>query len=128
MRQLPMLLAIALVALASPTVANATEPLPQAPDANVWTPDGPVSALATSGGTTYIGGSFDYVGPATGAAIGIDDAGAATPLGPVGGTVDATVADAAGGAYLGGDFMLDDGSRVQLVQRTRPLRRSATCG
>ena len=115
MRQFAILLAVGLAALACPALAAATEPLPQAPDAQVWTANGPVSAVATSGGTTYFGGSFSYVGPATGAAIAFDDAGAATPLGPVSGTVDAAVADAAGGAYLGGDFRLDDGSRVQLV-------------
>ena len=115
MRNLPILLAIGVAALACPALAAATEPLPQAPDAGVWTPNGTVSAVATSGGKTYLGGNFSYVGPATGAAIDIDDAGGAMPLGPVSGTVLAAVADKAGGAYLGGDFMLDDGSRVQLV-------------
>ena len=115
MRKFAILLALGLVALACPALAAATEPLPETPDAGIWTPNSSVSAVATAGGTTYIGGYFNYVGPPTGAAVRLDAGGHATPLGPVTGWVGAAVADAAGGVYLGGDLMRDDGTRVQIV-------------
>ena len=115
MRQFAILLAVGVAALACPALAAATEPLPESPDAGIWTPNGFVSAVATAGGTTYIGGSFHYVGPPTGAAVGLDAGGHATPLGPVTGWVAASVADAGGGVYLGGDLMRDDGTRAQVV-------------
>lgn len=115
MRQFAILLAAGVAALACPTLAAATEPLPETPDAGVWTPNSSVSAVATAGGITYIGGWFNYVGPPTGAAVDVDAGGHATPLGPVTGWVAASVADAGGGMYLGGDMVLDDGSRAQVV-------------
>jgi len=53
----------------------------------------------------YVGGSFDYVGPATGSAVKVDPtAQVDSNLPRVNGTVYATVADGSGGWYLGGDF------------------------
>ena len=115
MRHLATFLAVTIAALMCPALVGAAQPLPTSPDPGVWTPDGPVTALATSAGTAYIGGSFNYVGPPTGAAIGVDSTGQATPLGPVSGRVTSAVADPNGGAYLAGDFMASDRDELQIV-------------
>jgi len=53
----------------------------------------------------YIGGDFDYVGPATGSAVVIDGSGQVdNSLPQVDGSVYSVVADGAGGWYLGGEF------------------------
>jgi hypothetical protein len=96
------LLAAALLALAAPSLATAEQPLPDTADAGVWTTDGPVLSVVTSGDTTYVGGAFSYLGPPTGVAVTVDGAAHATPIGPLRGTVRASVADANGGVYLAG--------------------------
>jgi hypothetical protein len=115
MRSLALLLAIGITALASPAIATATQPLPQTPDAGVWVPNSTVSALTTHGGTTYIGGAFDYVGPPTGPVATLDADGHAAPLGPITGVVSATAVDPAGGIYLGGELRMPDSAPVQIV-------------
>ncbi|MDA0160006.1 hypothetical protein OM076_07020 [Solirubrobacter ginsenosidimutans] len=100
------LLAAALLALAAPSIAAAETPLPDTPDAEVWTTDGPVRTIATVGETTYLGGTFSYIGPPTGAAVSLDGAGHATPLGPVRGQVRVAISDGAGGVYLGGQLQV----------------------
>ena len=67
--------------------------------------DGAVSAVATSGGTIYIGGSFSRAGTATGCAVPLDP-GSGQPvwLPEVDGLVTAMVSDGAGGWFIGGLF------------------------
>ncbi|MEA2168446.1 MAG: hypothetical protein QOF76_1746, partial [Solirubrobacteraceae bacterium] len=71
--------------------------------------DGPVNAVATSGGVTYVGGSFATVGPTTGAGVIFNTAltqrDATAPIVAGGaGRIDVSIPDGAGGWYIGGDF------------------------
>lgn len=114
-RSSPLSLLLVVAALAFPALAGATQPLPDDPDPGVWATNSPAYAVATHGDTTYVGGSFDYVGPPTGAAVALGADGAAQPLGPVTGHITAALADGAGGTYLAGDLRPPDGTRVQLA-------------
>ena len=74
-----------------------------------WVTNGPVDALARSGNTLYLGGSFAEVGPRTGPAVALNAAtGAlaqpAPQLAGRGVEIDTTVADGSGGYYVGGTF------------------------
>ncbi|HEY6886971.1 MAG TPA: hypothetical protein VI300_04300, partial [Solirubrobacter sp.] len=114
------LLIAALLALAGPSVAAAEQPLPDTPDADVWTTDGPVRSIATVGETTYLGGVFNYIGPPTGAAAKLDAAGQATPLGPVRGYIRAAISDGHGGVYLGGQIQVVGTTTGANVVHVRP--------
>jgi hypothetical protein len=59
-----MLLSALLLLCASTAFAQSATPNPDA-----WVTDGTVYAIAQVGDTTYIGGSFDYVGPQTGRGV-----------------------------------------------------------
>jgi hypothetical protein len=82
--------------------------LSSVPD-NDWVTNGPVSALARSGNTIYLGGAFTEVGPRTGPAVTFSG-GASTPeagFPQVSGghaEVHAAISDGAGGWYIGGNF------------------------
>jgi hypothetical protein len=81
-----------------------------------WQAEGPfgtsVNASAEGDGVIYLGGSFTYVGPRTGAAAAIGAVGAPTNAGRAilpwpaveGGDVFAIAPDGSGGAFLGGAF------------------------
>src|SRR5438552_15895982 len=81
---------------------------------NLWVANGPVRAVATSGGRIYLGGQFTRIAPATGAAVALD-AGTGAPrqpylkvVGPYGAyplAVTAVAPDGSGGWYLGGTFI-----------------------
>ncbi len=77
----------------------------------LWVANNDVLAIARSGTTLYIGGNFDYVGPATGAFTAVDLA-SGVPTAPsarvalqhaAGDGVYAAVPDG-GGWYIGGQF------------------------
>jgi len=73
---------------------------------NMWVTNGSVDAIATSGNTIYIGGSFTRVGPNTGSFVGID-AGSGAPVANwprVTGEVLCSAPDGASGWYIGGTF------------------------
>jgi hypothetical protein len=76
------------------------------PLSRYWHPDGPVSSLVVTNGKTYLGGTFSYVGPDSGAAGVIDlTTGAARRGFPkIEGTVSAAAPDGNGGWYIGGSF------------------------
>lgn len=78
---------------------------------NLWIPDGPVYALAASGSTLYVGGSFSHFGPPIGGFASLDNATGAisTPYPGVEGHVYASVPDGAGGVFIGGDFLAVQG-------------------
>jgi hypothetical protein len=77
-----------------------------APDASAWVTNGDVHAVVSGGGRTYIGGTFDQVGPNTGFGVGLDPATGALTLAnaKVNGHVYAAVPNGAGGWFIAGDF------------------------
>ena len=71
----------------------------------MWVTDGPVRAIAHSGNTIYVGGSFFHVGRYTGGGATLDGAGKPLANSPViDGSVVEAVSDGSGGWYLGGTF------------------------
>jgi hypothetical protein len=105
------LIAMALVLGLATGVARA-----QVVDPNMWGTNGYVSAVATAENSVYLGGSFTFVGPNTGAFVGIDT-GTGTPQTGwprVEGYVFCSAPDGAGGWYIGGGFTAVGG-----VARTR---------
>ena len=99
-------LVISLIALVlAPAAGAAVSSVPQ----TGWVTDGPVNAVARSADQIFLGGSFSYVGPRTGPWVALSaSSGAVDAAMPqvAGGSaqVYATVADGAGGFYLGGNF------------------------
>jgi hypothetical protein len=67
---------------------------------------GVVASTAVSGSTAYVGGNFDYAGPATGSFVGVDTGSGAldSPWPQVGGNVYAAAPDGADGFFIGGRF------------------------
>jgi hypothetical protein len=86
--------------------------LAQTLQTSLWTTDGSVLSIVSDGSTVYVGGGFNYVGPATGSAVAIDASTGAVqqPYPRVTNTladftvVRAVAPDGSGGWYLGGDF------------------------
>ena len=67
--------------------------------------DGIVNAIVIDGATTYIGGTFTRLGPATGGGVPFAaGSGAAAAYPQVNGIVYAVAADGSGGWYVGGRF------------------------
>ena len=99
-----------LFALAFARLAHA-----QVPDTSLWVPNGPVNAVVPIGGTLYIAGTFDRVGPSTGCAVPFDPLTAqpVLPFARVPGIVHAVAPDGAGGWYVGGAFEGIDGQPVR---------------
>ncbi|MBI5450406.1 MAG: chitobiase/beta-hexosaminidase C-terminal domain-containing protein [Gammaproteobacteria bacterium] len=80
----------------------------------LWEANGPVdsTALSPDGKTLYLGGSFSYVGPHSGAATVLEADGqfqAASSL--LEGKVYSVAADSSGGWYVGGDFSIAGAAR-----------------
>ena len=101
---------VLLFALAFTGLAHA-----QVPDTSMWVPTGSVSAVVPIGGTLYIAGQFQRVGPNTGCAVPFDPVTAQPilPFARVSGNVMAAVPDGAGGWYVGGEFNGVDGQPVR---------------
>ena len=98
-------LAAALLLLVLAGAAGAAT-VSSAPDRAVWSANGQVYAIATAAdGTTYIGGQFTQMWPATGGGALVDADGdpVGVPLG-INGYVMAAAPDGQGGYYLGGEF------------------------
>src|SRR4051812_2721092 len=77
------------------------------PDSSAYVVDGEVSDILRTGGLTVIGGTFDEVGPRTGAGVSYSTstgARVASLAEVAGGTVSAVESDGSGGFYIGGDF------------------------
>ncbi len=97
----------------------ASAELSSTPTENTWVTDGPVHAIVSAHGITYIGGNFTQVGPNTGHGVPIDalTGSPALTFPRVNGIVRASVPDGFGGFYIGGDF-----TRVGGVTRNRLAR------
>src|SRR5256885_600948 len=91
--------------LASPARAQTVNPA-------LFITNGQVTAQALRDSTLYIGGSFTFVGPVTGAGVPVDSVSALPGPGfpRVNGVVLAAVPDGAGGWFIGGQFTAVDGS------------------
>ncbi len=77
-----------------------------APDPDVWVTNGLVMSVFPAGNTTYIGGTFTYVGPYTGYGVPLDTS-SGDPIQDypkVNTGVSAAVPDGSGGWYIGGHF------------------------
>src|SRR5262245_29351643 len=100
-RTLPWLAASLLAVALAPSAARA-----QAVNPDFFITNGQVSAQALVDSTLYVGGSFSFVGPVTGAGLTVDSVTALPTAGfpLVNGTVIAAVPDGAGGWFLGGQF------------------------
>lgn len=96
---LPLLLAMPLLHWPSSAFGQAVDP-------GLWVTDLRVTAVERAGQTLYIGGDFNFVGPATGGGVPTDAAsGVAAPSFPkVAGNVWAVAPDGSGGWFLGGRF------------------------
>jgi Domain of unknown function (DUF5122) beta-propeller len=95
--------------------ATALADPPNTADPGAYVPNNDVLAVAHAGGKTFIGGSFDEVGPFDGNGVRLDPAsGAKSSSFPLigGGAVNASISDGNGGVFLGGTF-----TRVNGVDR-----------
>ena len=81
-------------------------------DPNLWGTNGTVNAIARSGNTLFIGGSFTSVGPCMGGGVPLDlETGLPRrPFPRVNGRVTAVVSDGAGGWFVGGHFSAVEGA------------------
>ena len=98
----PFLISIAITSAfipASPAPAQEIDP-------NLWQPNGPVYAILATDSRIFVGGSFNYIGPATQGAAFLKktDGRIALPIGFVDGDIYSIVSDGAGGWYIGGSF------------------------
>ncbi len=73
---------LAWLAAAALSLPAQAQPLPSTVPLDAWGPSGPVRAVARSGDTLYIGGTFNYVGPLTGGFAVFDGTGALTASAP----------------------------------------------
>ena len=78
----------------------------QTPRTDFYITNGQVSTQSLRGNTLYIGGSFSFVGPVTGAGVPVDATSGIAIAGfpRVNGTVLTAVPDGAGGWFIGGQF------------------------
>lgn len=79
------------------------------PADGMFVANGPVNAVAVSGGYTYLGGSFSMVGPRIGSGMELSATGSGEPTPSAfpqvaGGEVHAVAPDGSGGWYIGGTF------------------------
>ncbi len=127
-RATALLLAVAVAAAAFVLSGHPAEAVAaDAPDTAAWVTNGDVHAVVHSNGRTYLGGTFDQVGPNTGFGVGLNPATGALALsgGKVNGHVHAAVPNGAGGWFIAGDF-----TRVGPVSRhyAAEIRSDGTVG
>jgi len=78
-----------------------------------WVTDGDVLAVASAGGSTYVGGDFTLIGRATGSWAEVDGAGSVQPIrAAVNGSVTDAEPDGRGGWFLLGDLSSVAGAEV----------------
>ena len=84
--------------------AAAGQALPSETPLDVWGPDGPVRAVARDGDTLYVGGAFNYVGPATGPFAIVETATGTLAELPTQAGQAVAIADVPGGGWVVADF------------------------
>ena len=86
------------------------------PNRDFWRPDGPVRSAIVTNGILYFGGSFSYIGPASGAA-GLWDLTTqnSEPIAKLNGSVLVSRPDGLGGWFVGGAFTTVTGGPQNLV-------------
>lgn len=91
------------------------------PRDDFWRTDGAVNSIVSTNGVAYIGGDFNYVGPASGAAGLLDSLGGdpITGFPKLNGTVRTIIPDASGGWYVGGNFVAADNTHLQNLIHVR---------
>jgi len=106
-RTTTLLVAVALAAAAFVLPGHPAEAVAaDTPDISAWVTNGDVHAVVNANGRTYLGGTFDQVGPNTGFGVGLDPTTGALTLGSakVNGHVYAAAPNGAGGWFIAGDF------------------------
>lgn len=112
------------------TATNPNGPMPQLSPATGLVlpnlvPDGPIlSSAPSSGGNTFVGGSFDTVGPRIGGAGVVPTAAASAKSASIGalvagGKVNAVAPDGASGYFLGGTFTSVRGTGCKAVAHVK---------
>ncbi len=106
---IPLLLPVSFILLPGhpqPAHAASYEPVEEA-----WVTNGYVNSIVTEGATTYIGGSFSYVGPNTGYGVPFDmsDGNPMAVYPKANKAVLAVASDGSGGWFIGGDFTVVEG-------------------
>ncbi len=78
----------------------------QITDTTLWSPNGPVNAIALKDSLLFVGGNFDQVAPVTGNFIALDSSNAilATNFPKVNGKINCMIRDTQGFIYVGGLF------------------------
>jgi hypothetical protein len=106
-RAIAVFLAVAAAATAFVLPGNPVEAAASPAPTPTWVTNGEVHAVLSAGGRTYLGGTFDQVGPNTGFGVQLDPATGTLPssFAKVDGHVYVTVPDGDGGWYIGGDFV-----------------------
>lgn len=104
------------IALVSTSVSHAQTLLP-----DFWVTDGQVLCMSKANGMLYLGGWFDYVGPRTGALVGVEpDLGTVIPGFPVvSGQVGGAISDGEGGWWLYGNLVMVGGLPVEGLAHVR---------
>jgi hypothetical protein len=91
------------------------------PDTTSWVTNGDVHTVIHGNGRTYIGGTFDQVGPNTGFGVPLNASNGALPFeSKVNGPVYAAVSDGAGGWYIGGNFTRVAGKSLHNAAYIKP--------
>jgi hypothetical protein len=106
-RAAALLLAVATAATAFVLPGHPAEAVASPTPTPSWVANGDVHAVLEAGGRTYLGGTFDQVGPNTGFGVQLDAATGTLPtsFAKVDGHVYVTVPNGKGGWYIGGDFV-----------------------
>lgn len=88
----------------------------------LWTTSGTVRAVVEDGDRVYVAGSFQYVGPPTGAFVSVDEQSAeqTTSWPAISSQVRAAVADGNGGWFVAGTFTTVAGFERQRLVHIRP--------
>ncbi|HEV7863091.1 MAG TPA: hypothetical protein VGR20_10340, partial [Acidimicrobiia bacterium] len=120
-RSFAALLAVAALATAFTLPGRPADAVATDTPVDTWVTNGDVHAVLNAGGRTYLGGTFDQVGPNTGFGVPLDQAtgAAAATIAKVNGQVYTAVPDGADGWYIGGKFTRVGSKSVHYAARIK---------